>query len=111
MNGIFVEPGALRTELALEEAALQPDGMGGHGETWSETGLVFARVEPVRVASLFGAGQSLETVTHRITMRYREGLRSGMRLKRRDRHFVIETVHDPDETGRYLVCMTREEGR
>jgi head-tail adaptor len=33
-----------------------------------------------------------------------------MRFRRLARLFAIVTVHDPDETGRYLVCRVREEG-
>lgn len=60
--------------------------------------------------SVVSADQMLETVTHRITIRRREGIRSGMRLVKGTRVFAIVTVHDPDETGRYLICRTREEG-
>jgi SPP1 family predicted phage head-tail adaptor len=111
LNAQFIDPGAFRTELALEEASLTPDGMGGHTETWAEVATVFARIEPVSASARFGAGQTLEEVTHRITLRYRADLRSGMRLRRGARFFEIVTAHDPDETQRYLVCRAREEGR
>jgi SPP1 family predicted phage head-tail adaptor len=111
MATLFVDPGRLSTELALEQAALEPDGAGGHSEVWSEVSLVFGLVEPVSAASTFGAGQTLETVTHRVTIRYRPDVRSGMRFRRQARIFAILTVHDPDESGRYLVCRAREEGR
>ena len=111
MNGQFIDPGAFRTELALEEAALAPDGMGGHSEAWQEVATIFARVEPVSAGARFGAGQTLEEVTHRITLRHRTDLRSGMRFRRASRVFEIVTAHDPDETRRYLVCRAREDGR
>ncbi|WP_281685108.1 phage head closure protein [Thalassobaculum salexigens] len=76
----------------------------------SQGATVFALIEPVSASAVFGAGQTLETVTHRITMRWRDGVASGMRLTRAGRTFEIVTVHDPDETGRYLVCRTREAG-
>ena len=110
MRTLFVDPGALRSEMAIEAVALAPDGLGGHVETWSEVATVFALIEPVSASAVFGAGQTLETVTHRITMRWRDGVASGMRLTRAGRIFAIVTVHDPDETGRYLVCRTREAG-
>ena len=69
-----------------------------------------ALVEPVRAMAAFGAGQSLETVSHRITLRFRSGVASGMRFVRGSRVFDIVTVHDPDETGRYLVCRAQEKG-
>jgi SPP1 family predicted phage head-tail adaptor len=111
MRALFIEPGALRHELALEAVALTADGAGGHTQTWSEVGTVFAMIEPVTASATFGADQTLETVTHRVTLRHRPGVASGMRFTGNGRSFDIVTVHDPDETGRYFVCRTREVGR
>lgn len=109
MRAEFIDPGAFRHELALEQATLAPDGAGGHAESWAEVATLFARIEPLAAAARFGAGQTLETVTHRVTMRARPDVKSGMRLTRLGRVFAIVTVHDPDESGRYLVCRAREE--
>lgn len=110
MNSTFIDPGLLRTELALEQCAEMPDGLGGHVEAWGEIATLFARVEPVRAESRHGADQSLETVTHRITLRWRTDIASGMRLTRLGRVFTVVTVHDPDDSRRYLVCRAKEEG-
>jgi SPP1 family predicted phage head-tail adaptor len=106
----FVDPGSFRHEFALETVTLSSDGAGGHGETWTEIARFLARLEPIAARSAFGAGQTLETVTHRVTLRHRPDVRSGMRLRRLDRILEIVTVHDPDETGRYLICNARETG-
>lgn len=111
MGTVFIDPGRLRTEFSLDQAVLEPDGAGGHSETWSEIALAFAQIEPVAATSVFGAGQTLEAVTHRVTIRHRGDVRSGMRFRRQARLFDIVTVHDPDDSGRYLVCQVREEGR
>lgn len=110
MRALFIDPGALRCELALEQVSATPDGMGGFSESWSEVATVFARIEPVAAQSAFGGDQTLETVTHRIAMRFRADVKSGMRFSRGPRRFAIVTVHDPDESGRFLLCRTREEG-
>lgn len=110
MGVLFIEPGSLRTEVALETCTPQPDGLGGFSEVWTETATLFAKIEPVSAASVFGADQTLETTTHRITMRHRAGVASGMRLTKQERIFEIVTVHDPDESGRYLVCKVKEVG-
>jgi len=107
----FIDPGAFRTELVLEEAVPEGDGAGGSVVEWVEVARLLAHVDPVSARSAFGADQRLETVTHRVTLRFREDVRSGMRFARQGRAFEILTVHDPDETGRYLVCLVREEGR
>lgn len=108
MLASFLNPGAMRTELALEKAGSVPDGMGGFAEHWSEVATVFARIEPLSAESRFGADKTLEAVTHRITLRMRDGVAGGMRFTRNGRVFRIVTVRDPDETGRYLICRARE---
>ncbi len=111
MKAEFVDPGAFRTELSLQEVSLTADGMGGHTESWNEVATVFTRVEPVSAAMRFGAGQTLEEATHRVTLRFRADVASGMRFLRGGRAWTILTAHDPDETGRYLVCRVVEVGR
>jgi SPP1 family predicted phage head-tail adaptor len=111
LNGRFIDPGRFRTELSLQQATLTQDGMGGHVESWAEVATVFALIEPISAEARFGSDQSLETTTHRITMRHRAHVASGMRLVRGERVFELLTVHDPDESGRYLVCRAREKGR
>jgi SPP1 family predicted phage head-tail adaptor len=110
MAVLFIDPGELRAELALEACSTAPDGLGGFTGTWIETATVFAKIEPVAAESAFGAGQTLESVTHRFTLRHRDGVASGMRFVRAGRVFDILTVHDPDESGRYLVCKVKEAG-
>ncbi len=110
MAALFIDPGRLRSECALEACVPEADAMGGHAENWAEIANVFALIEPVSAASAFGAGQTLETVTHRLTIRHRSGVASGMRFNRQGRILDIVTVHDPDETARYLVCRVKEIG-
>lgn len=111
MAGLFVDPGAMRVELALEQCFRQDDGMGGFVEEWLEIGLVLARVEPLSDRSFFAADQRQEEVSHRIVTRWRPDLASGMRLVKGARVFEILTVYDPDESGRYLACRVKEQGR
>lgn len=111
MNASFIDPGRFRAELVLEEAAIVPDQAGGHAEDWGEAAVIMAEIVPLRADLRFHATQSIETVTHQITLRFREAVRSGMRFRKGLRTFAIQTVHDPDETGRYLVCRVIEEGR
>lgn len=110
MLSTTIDPGALRSEFSLQQATPVADGMGGHGAEWAEVATLFGRLEPVAAGIRFGAGQALETVTHRVTIRRRDGLASGMRLCKGARRFAIVSIHDPDESGRYLVLRTREEG-
>ncbi|MGB3500329.1 MAG: phage head closure protein [Mesorhizobium sp.] len=110
MKVSIINPGELRVELGLERMVPTPDGLGGFAEAWEAVTLVFAKIEPRSTRSSFGADQTLEEVTQRITVRHHSQLASGMRLRRGGRIFEILTVHDPDETGRYLVIAAREQG-
>lgn len=109
MAMVFIDPGSLRTVLALEAPQSTPDGLGGRSESWVEAATLSGHLEPIAAESRFGADQAISEVTHRVTLRHRIGVRSGMRLRKGSRLFEIVTVHDPDETGRYLVCRLREE--
>ncbi|MCO5073518.1 MAG: phage head closure protein [Rhizobiaceae bacterium] len=110
MRSVFMDPGRFRSELVLEKVTLTSDGQGGHKETWNEVATVFAQIEPINATGVFGADQTLESVTHRVSLRAHPNLVSGMRFRKGSRIFDIETVHDPDESGRYLICRTREVG-
>ena len=105
----FVDAGKLSTELVLEARSGEPDDYGGFSGAWSEVAMVWARLEPLSSTSILWAGQSLDDATHRITMRYRDGVKAGTRLRKGTRTFLIRSVTDPDETGRYLICITQEE--
>ncbi|UUP18916.1 phage head closure protein [Nitratireductor thuwali] len=111
MRGAFIDPGRLRHELLLQQATVADDGAGGHSETWTEVAPVFAQIEPFGARSFFGAGQDMEEATHRVIIRHRGDVRSGMRFLRAGRILHIVRIHDIDETGRYLACHVREEGR
>jgi SPP1 family predicted phage head-tail adaptor len=111
MRGSFIDPGRLRVELALEQAAAVPDGLGGNSETWSEIATVMALVEPVGSTNLRAGDNAADAVTHRVTIRHRDTVAAGMRFRRDARHLAILSTHDPDETRRYLVCRCREERR
>lgn len=111
MKRSVIDPGRFRTILALEQAVLSDDGAGGHIEGWAEIASFFAKLEPAFARAVFGGDQTRESVTHLVTLRFRSDVASGMRFRTGDRCFAILTVHDPDESGRYLVCRTEERGR
>ncbi|CUW42872.1 phage head-tail adaptator [Brucella vulpis] len=58
-NVLFIDPGQLTSELALEAMQPLPDGMGGYAETWSEIAMVWGRIEPVSTTQKdFAQGRS-----------------------------------------------------
>ena len=111
MRARRIDPGRLRRVLTLEAMTAEPDGAGGFTQGWTALATLHAALEPVAAVRSLGADQALQAVTHTVTLRARQDVASGMRFVADGRAFAIETVHDPDETGRFLVCRVREEGR
>ena len=110
MADFFLDPGRLAHRLVLEAPETEADGLGGHAVSWAEVATVEGLVEPRAQSSRFGADQTREETTHRVTLRHQADVASGGRFRFGDRILEILTVHDPDESGRYLVCRTREKG-
>jgi len=110
MTTLNIDPGAFRDELSLQECQTIYDALGGFSQNWIETTTLFAKIDPASASSKYEADQTVETVTHEITMRWQSGVQSGMRLLKDNRIFEIRTVYDPDESGRYLVCGVSEKG-
>ena len=108
---VVLDPGAMSARLVLERPVEVADGQGGAAVSFEAVGSLWARIEPVAESREERAGSDLVTLTHRIWMRFRGDIVSGMRLRRGERVFVIRSLRDPDEGGRYLVCLCEEDGR
>lgn len=105
------DPGAFTARLTLERRMETPDGQGGADVAHVAFDAVWARIEPVSAARRAVAGDAPMTITHRIWLRHRADLESGMRLRKGARMFELRTFRDPDETGRYLLCECEETER
>lgn len=106
--GSSLDPGMLNARLVLERPEETPDGQGGVMPSHAAVATVWAHIEPVAAKADEAAGTVRVTVTHRIRLRWRGDLASGMRLRRGVRLFAIRAFCDPDETGRYLICDCEE---
>jgi SPP1 family predicted phage head-tail adaptor len=105
----FLDAGQLTARLDLEAPVETPDGQGGVTIVHQAETALWARIEPVTGASEELGEVLRDTVTHRIWIRHFPLAKAGKRFRKGMRLFAIESVRDPDETGRYLVCDTREE--
>lgn len=108
MNMTFLDAGRFTARLDLESPVQAPDGQGGVTVSHAFESTHWARVEPLS-AELIELGHAVrQNVTHRIWIRHAGGVTAGKRFRKGARVFDILTVHDPDETSRYLVCRVRE---
>lgn len=109
MTPLFLDPGLLRKRASLQVADLASNGSGGTVPTWREVAEVSVRVEPVSAQAAERFDRQEATITHRVICRARDGLDRGMSFVLGKRRLLVLSVHDPDESNRYLVCRCREE--
>ncbi|MGH6859929.1 MAG: phage head closure protein [Phyllobacterium sp.] len=111
MPALFIDPGSLSQALFLEAPLTIQDETGALETTWTEIARLWARVEPAGPGRRLFGEQALAEVTHVVTLRGRRDIAGDMRFRKGLRIFPILAMHDPDDTGRYLVCRVREEVR
>jgi len=102
--------GRLSARLDIETATPTPDGAGGSEPVWSAVATVSAELVPLK-AEERDVGEGLgDLVTHRIVIRKRADVAPGDRFRLGTRLFRIRSATDPEEDGRFLVCLCEEEG-
>ncbi|MBO0904917.1 phage head closure protein [Jiella sonneratiae] len=109
MAPLFLDPGLFSRRVALDEPAIVPDGAGGGATQWQEVRELSVRIEPLSVAARERFDQREATVTHRVLLRATTAVERGMSFRIGGRRLLVLSVHDPDESGRYLVCRCEEE--
>ncbi len=98
----------MRARIVIEAPVETPDAAGGVTRSFAAQATVWAQVKPVKAADAPPAALPGQTVSHRVTLRWRAGLTTGHRLRLGARVFALQTVYDPDERRRTLVCLARE---
>jgi len=98
----------IRHRLALQEEVETPDGAGGYARSWQEIACLWGEIIPWKGKELPFAEQLQSRVTHRILLRYREGVTAAMRLAFENRIFNIRYVFATDELRDTLQLLVDE---
>ena len=102
--------GKLRHRLIVQQ--LQDtetlDSVGQPGQTWRTFDHMWGSVEPLSGRELYNAAQVQPDVTHKVTMRYRDGIAAKMRIQHKERTLDILSVTDDEEREIQLVLMCKE---
>ena len=69
---------------------------------------LWGAIEIVHQAERERAARTEEAVTHRVRLRWRDGVTGAMRLSCGPRRFRIKAATDPDGARRDLVCLVEE---
>jgi SPP1 family predicted phage head-tail adaptor len=103
------EAGRLRLRLELQKAIATPDEAGGATLAWNSVATIAAEVIPLK-AEERSVGEGLAVITRvKVVIRSRGDVAAGDRFRLGERVLSIRGVFDPDEDGRFLVCLCDEE--
>jgi SPP1 family predicted phage head-tail adaptor len=105
---VSVDPGSLRTRLEYLALVETPDGEGGYSADWVKQFDIWASLRPKGTSTPEEASTRQAATAFEIIVRKRDDIAPANRFRLGERLFDIDTVFDPDETGRYLACRCRE---
>lgn len=100
--------GARSRPFVLELPLERSDGFGGVVRSYAPGPQVWGAIEMLSGHERVRADRPEQSLTHRITLRYREGVTGAMRLTSGLRRFAIRAAADPDGSKRDLVCLVEE---
>lgn len=103
-----LEAGRLDKRVTLQAHGITQDANGTPVEGWSDVATVWAAVEPLSGREFFAAAQVQAEQMQRITIRYRTGVTTAMRVAWAGRLFDITAVIDWRERHEALQLMCRE---
>jgi SPP1 family predicted phage head-tail adaptor len=107
VSGIAI--GEMRERVTLQSPSRTPDGAGGAEVTWTSGATIWVKVEEQRGSERL-AGERLAAGTKlRLTIRYRSGITTEMRVLWNARVLNIRAVGNPDGRKRFLVLDCEEE--
>jgi SPP1 family predicted phage head-tail adaptor len=109
-----MQAGKLRHRVILQQQATGRDSFGGEVVNWTPYATVWAAVEPLAGQERYDpvGAQLLADVSHRIRIRYREGLTHKMRVSWDGRLFDIQAVVNLETRDReiHLLCKEKPDG-
>ena len=100
----------LAQRATLEAQTLTPDGAGGYSGSWDAIALVWAAIEPIAGADVYGPDTTESRVRYRITIRRRTDVIAGMRVTANGRVFRITAVLDDGPRTQFLTLLTEQIG-
>lgn len=101
--------GTLRQRVTIQEKPpVSQDSYGAEAPGWAAVATVWARVETLSGREFISRGQEQAEVSHKVTIRFRDGVAPTMRLAWGGRRLEILSVLS-DNVRRELLLMCSEE--
>ena len=100
--------GQMRHRMTLESPVDAPDDNGGVVRSYQAVADIWANIEPVSARRDFVAHREEQTVSHRVTIRWRDDAAPACQFRLGARIFHIRAIIDPDERKAKLQCLCEE---
>ena len=97
--------GRLNQRVTLQAKAVTRDGMGNEVISWSDVAAVWAAVEPVRGKEFVSLRAAQSDITTRITLRYKSGLTTAMRVLHDGAIYDVREIINPRSRNESLELM------
>ena len=101
--------GKLNKRVEIQTNTSVPNEMGEHVPGWNTTHTRWASINTIGGQERFSNNKESAEVSHRIKLRYVEGLIPSMRIKYGSRIFDIQHIQDHEERNRDMTVMVLEQ--
>ena len=104
----MIDPGKLRERVTIQAATETRNAMGETTQAWSTFVERWASVQCISAREFLLSGQQNTEISHRVRLRYVEGLTSTMRILWRGRVLEIASAIEHNNRSEHeLLCTER----
>ena len=104
----FPTPGTMIHLVTLQDSSKVDDGGAGKRVAWHDVADVWAEVEPISSRERFYAHQVKAEISHRVKIRYRDGVKPSMRIRHEEKYYLIDSAIDMAGARRFLELLCTE---
>jgi len=103
-----LSPGEMWTRVTIQSAANSQNEVGETTLTWSDFATVWASVESLSARETERFAETVGFMTHRVKIRYLDGLTGAMRIVYRDRTLEIGQIIERDRLWHQEIICTEK---
>ena len=104
----MIDPGKLRERIVVQQATEKRNALGETTLEWATFAERWASVDGISAREFFLSGQQQTEVTHRIRLRWLQGLTGNMRVSWRGRILEIASCLEHNNRSEHeLLCTER----
>jgi SPP1 family predicted phage head-tail adaptor len=101
----MIDPGKLRERVTVQIASGTTNALGETVLAWADSSAVWASVEGVSSREALAAGQQDTTITHRVRLRYLQGLTQRDRFSWRSRTLnIVSLLEYKNRAEHVAIC-------